>query len=83
MRLTDEQVIAARDYGRKTGDFTEEALATEVLESRAEIARLTKDRDGARANSDKWLKLMKAAFQQDADSHADFCARVAAERDKP
>lgn len=45
MRLTDEQVIAARDYGRKTGDFTEEALATEVLESRAEIARLTKGRD--------------------------------------
>ena len=35
MKLTDEQVIAARDYGRKTGDFTEEALATEVLKSRA------------------------------------------------
>ena len=69
------------------------AIATEVLESRAalaakdaEIARLTKERDEARVNSDKWLKLTKAAermFQQDADSHADFCARVAAGRDKP
>jgi hypothetical protein len=44
MRLTDEQVIAARDYGRKTGDFTEEALATEVLETRALLASLDVDR---------------------------------------
>jgi hypothetical protein len=42
MRLTDEQVIAALKYGRIDGDYVEEALATEVLESRAEIAKLRK-----------------------------------------
>jgi hypothetical protein len=43
-RLTDEQILAARDYGRKTGDYAEEAIATEVLESRAALAIITEDR---------------------------------------
>jgi hypothetical protein len=53
MRLTDQQVIAARSHGRMTGRYAEEALAIEVQESRAEIARLTKERDEER----KWERL--------------------------
>ncbi len=56
-RLTDEQILAARDYGRKIGDYTEEVLATEVLESRAEIARLTKERDEAQAEYRRYGEL--------------------------
>jgi hypothetical protein len=85
MRLTYE-VVRALAHQTMKGFELVKTLATEVLESRAEIARLTKERDDARVNSDKWLKLTKAAecmFQQDADSHADFCARAATGRDKP
>jgi hypothetical protein len=62
MKLTDEQIAALRD-DMKPGFYippwdiplpaTILAIATEVLESRAEIARLTKERDEAR----KWERL--------------------------
>jgi hypothetical protein len=44
MRLTDQQVIAAREYGRMTGDYAEVAIATEVLETRALLASFDEDR---------------------------------------
>jgi hypothetical protein len=44
MRLTDQQVIAAREYGRMTGDHAEVAIATEVLETRALLASFDEER---------------------------------------
>jgi hypothetical protein len=44
MRLTDAEVIAARDYGRLIGDYIEEGIATEVLETRALLASFDEER---------------------------------------
>jgi hypothetical protein len=44
MKLTDQQVIAARSHGRMTGGYAEEALAIEVLETRALLASFDEER---------------------------------------
>lgn len=61
MKLTDQQVIAARVYGRMTGDYAEEALATEVLESRAAEERW-------RSNSRETFDAM-VAMRNDINEH--------------
>jgi hypothetical protein len=61
MRLTDQQVISAGKYGRIDGDYVEEALATEVLESRAEIARRIIERDAAIYALGEWVRKAGAA----------------------
>jgi hypothetical protein len=43
MKLTNQQVIAARSHGRMTGSYAEEALAIEVLETRALLANLNEE----------------------------------------
>jgi hypothetical protein len=67
-RLTDEQIAAIRDgcEGLERGRLTLmnstaiRALATEALESRAEIARLTRERDEAR----KWERLYEVELSR-------------------